>query len=199
MKNKSYTTIEEDLLLLSHKCNNHAISLREILSILSEKGLSLIILFLSLPFCQPLQIPGLSTPFGLAIAFIGLKMAFGNYVWLPKRILAKSINAHTLQKITNNILWLVKKMKRWVHPRMIYLCHSTLFQIINGFLLFLLGICLAMPLPIPFSNLLAAWSIFFIGFGSLEDDGVFILIGYLISFCTFIFFISTILALKYLI
>jgi hypothetical protein len=116
MKNKNHRTIEEDLLLLNQKCNNLSISLEEILSILSEKGLSLIILFLSLLFCQPLQIPGLSTPFGLAIAFIGLKMAFGNYAWLPKRILAKSINAHTLQKITNKILWLVKKMRRWVHP-----------------------------------------------------------------------------------
>ncbi len=195
-KTENYLTLEEGILILQQKGENSSISVGEILHILSGKGQSLILLFLSLPFCQPFQIPGLSTPFGLAIAFIGLRMAFGKRVWLPKRILAKTITPHTLQKITGKTLWLVKKMKRWVHPRLTWLCHYPVLHIINGLLISLLGIFLALPLPIPFSNLTSAWSIFLIGLGVLEDDGVFILIGYFVSLLTVAFFITMALSIK---
>jgi len=195
-KNKNNSTIEEDILLLQGKAKNSSISIGEILNILSEKGQSLIILFLSLPFCQPLQIPGLSIPFGLAIAFIGLKMAFGKYAWLPKGILEKSISPRTLQKITEKILWLLKKMKGWIYPRLAWMSYYPAAQIINGLLIFILGILLALPLPIPLSNLTAAWSILFIGLGLLKDDGVFILIGYFFSLFAFGSFVAMIFLVK---
>jgi len=195
-KNKNNSTIEEDILLLQGKAKNSSISIGEILNILSEKGQSLIILFLSLPFCQPLQIPGLSIPFGLAIAFIGLKMAFGKYAWLPKGILEKSISPRTLQKITEKILWLLKKTKGWIYPRLAWMSYYPAAQIINGLLIFILGILLALPLPIPLSNLTAAWSILFIGLGLLKDDGVFILIGYFFSLFAFGSFVAMIFLVK---
>lgn len=191
------STIEEDILLLQEKCRDSSISIGEILHILSRKGQSLIILFLSLPFCQPLQIPGLSTPFGLAIAFIGLKMAFGKYAWLPKKILAKTISPHTLQKITKKILWLLKKMQRWISPRLTLLCYYPALKIVNGLLISILGILLALPLPAPFSNLMAAWAIFLIGLGILKEDGLFILFGYFVSLLTFGFFVAMVLLVKF--
>lgn len=197
-KSKNNLTIEEDILLLQEKGKNSSISIGEILDILSEKGQSLMILFLSLPFCQPLQFPGLSTPFGLAIAFIGLKIAFGKYAWLPKRILAKSITPHTLQKITDKILWVLKKMKGWIYPRLGWLCYRPAVRILNGLLISIMGLLLALPLPTPFSNLMAAWSILFIGLGLLKDDGVFILIGYFVSLFAFGYFVAMVLLIKHL-
>lgn len=195
---KTNSTIEEDILLLQERGKNSSVSIGEILNILSEKGQSLIILFLSLPFCQPLQIPGLSTPFGLAITFIGLKIVFGKYAWLPKGILAKSITPQTLQKITEKILWLLKKMTGWIYPRFPWLCYYPATRIISGLLISILGILLALPLPIPFSNLLTAWSILFIGLGLLKDDGVFILIGYFVSLFSFGYFIAMVLLIKFI-
>lgn len=197
-KIKTNSTIEEDILLLQEKSKNSSISIGEILNILSKKGQSLIILILSLPFCQPLQIPGLSTPFGIAIAFIGLKMALGKYAWLPKGILAKSITPRTLQKITEKILWLLKKIKGWIYPRLVWLCYNPSVHIINGLLISFLGILLALPLPTPFSNLMAAWSILFLGLGLLKDDGVFILIGYFVSLFTFGYFAGMVLLIKFI-
>lgn len=197
-KTRNISNVEQAILLLQKKGKNSSISIGEILHILSGKGLPLIILFLSLPFCQPLQIPGLSTPFGLAIAFIGLKIAFGQYAWLPKRILEKSITPKTLQKITEKILWLLEKMKRWVYPRLTWLCCHPAMQMINGLLIFTLGILLALPLPTPFSNLMAAWSILLIGLGLLEDDGVVILIGYFVSLFTFGYFVAMVLLIKFI-
>lgn len=195
-KIESYRIIEEDILYLQQKGKNSSLSIGEVLHILSRKWQSLILLFLSLPFCQPFQIPGLSTPFGLAVAFIGLRMTFGKYAWLPKGILSKTINRKTLQNTTEKILWVVKKMKRWVHPRLVWICHYPALQIINGLLIFILGIFLALPLPIPFSNLMAAWSIFLIGLGLLEDDGFLVLIGYLISLFALAFLFFTVLLIK---
>lgn len=45
-------------------------------------------------------------------------------------------------------------------------------------LLILNSILLALPLPIPFSNALPAWMIFFQALGHLEEDGFFIVLSY---------------------
>lgn len=197
-KNKIDMSIEEDILLLQEKGKNTSLSMGEILNILSGKGLSLIILFLSLPFCQPLQIPGISTPFGAAIAFIGLKMTFGKYTWHPKRILAVTIPSHSLEQITEKTLWLLRKMKHWVYPRLTWLCYYPAAHIVNGLLIFILGILLALPIPAPFSNMLVAWALLFIGLGSLEDDGLFILMGYFVSLVTFAYFAVIILLIQHI-
>lgn len=198
-KAKKNPSLEEDILLLQKKGKNSSLSIGEILNILSEKSDPLIILFLSLPFCQPLQIPGLSTPFGITIVFISLKMACGKYLWLPKSILDKSISPQILQKITEKTLWLLKKMNRWIYPRLAWLYCYPISLIINSFLISVLGILLALPLPTPFSNLMAAWSIVFIALGLLKDDGVFILIGYLFSLLTFGYFVLIFLLIKHII
>lgn len=195
-KTETYLTLEKRILILKQRTEKASITVQEILHTLSGKGQSLILLFLSLPFCQPLQIPGLSIPFGLIIAFIGLRMAFGKRLWLPKYFLEKKIKPHTMQKITRKTLWLVKKIKRWVHPRLPSLCHYPALHIINGLLIFILGLCLALPLPIPFTNLSVAWSIFFIGLGILEDDGIFVLVGYLISSIAIAFFVAMSLSIN---
>lgn len=192
-----FRTFEEDIQLLQNEIKSApSISIAQILDILSGKGRPLILMLLALPFCQPIQIPGLSTPFGLIIAFMGLRMALGKGMWLPARLLQKTIATPTLQKITDNVLAVVKRIKPWVHPRLNWMCHSQVMEKVNGLMIFFLGILLALPLPIPLSNLTAAWSIFFIALGILEDDGVFVLGGYFISLLTMLFFIIIAMQLK---
>lgn len=190
-KPKNHMTLEETMLALQEKAKKGSISISEILQILSGKGRSLIFILLSLPFCQPIQIPGLSTPFGLVIAFMGLRMVFGKNMWFPERILTKKITSKVLKKLTDNVLRFIGKMRRWIHPRLDWLCQHSFTQTVNGLIIFILGIFLALPLPIPLSNLIAAWSIFLIALGLLEDDGVLILIGYAIFFLTILFFTLT--------
>ena len=189
VKINKFRTLEEGILLLRQGAKGAPLSIGEILRILSGKGRSLILILLTIPFCQPIQIPGLSTPFGLAIAFIGLRIVFGKRIWLPKKLLVKKIPSPAFEKITDKTLALVRKIKPWIHPRLIWMCHSPLMKKGNGLIIFILGIFLALPLPIPLSNLTAAWSIFLVGLGVLEDDGAFVLIGYLLSFLTVTFFL----------
>jgi len=195
-KIKKNSTLEEEIVLLQQEAKARPVSIRDLLRILSNKGRPLILIVLCLPFCQPLQIPGLSMPFGLAIAFFGLRMAFGKRIWLPKSILAKQIKSSTIEKITRKVLLLVKKTKRWIHPRLSILCRSPFMKIVNGLTIFILGFLLSLPLPIPLSNLAPAWSIFFIGIGSLEDDGIFVLLGYLTLLLAIGFYVISILSIK---
>lgn len=196
IKVKEFKTLEEELLLLKGNAEERALTLQEILTMLSGKGRSLILMLLSLPFCQPIQIPGLSTPFGLAIAFFGLRIGFGKKIWLPKWLLKKSVPQATLKMMTAKTLHLIEKMKPWIHPRLSWLSRSSLMERANGLIIFVLGILLALPLPIPLSNLTAAWSIFFIALGILEDDGLFVLIGYLISLVTIALFLLVLFTVK---
>lgn len=188
-ESKPFRTLEEGLLLLEQEAMIQPVSIEEILRILSGRGRLLLVMLLCLPFCQPLQIPGTSTPFGLLIAFIGIRMIFGKKVWLPKKLLKKRISARTLKKIVDRVLLIVRKMKRVVRPRWSWLCHSSYMRIINGSLIVILAILLALPLPVTLTNLAPAWSIFILAFAILEDDGLFVLIGQLLALASLAFFV----------
>ena len=196
MKKEQIKNLEESILLLQQEAKHKFISIGDILHLLPGKGRALVLVFLSLPFCQPLQIPGLSMPFGLSIAVIGARMIFGKYIWLPKRLLGKKFKTNTLQKVAKKTLGVVKKMKRWTYPRISGVCLFPFRHVVNGVIICLLGVFLALPLPIPLSNLTAAWAIFLMAFGMLEDDGLFMILGYLVFLITMVFFVFIALSLK---
>ncbi|MEO7599781.1 MAG: exopolysaccharide biosynthesis protein, partial [Opitutus sp.] len=63
------------------------VTLREVMAVLHGRGYVLFVMLLALPFSTPIPIPGLSTPFGLVIALIGVRLALGQKPWLPARLL----------------------------------------------------------------------------------------------------------------
>jgi hypothetical protein len=188
-KKKEVITLESSILMLQKEAKEQSLTISEILRILSGRGRPLVLLLLSLPFCQPIQIPGLSTPFGLAIAFIGLRLVFGKRIWMPKKILSITVSSDTIKKITDKTLNLLRKMKPWIHSRLVWMSNSSFMVKGNGFIISILGILLSLPLPIPLSNLSAAWSICLISIGIIEDDGLFIIIGYSVFLLTIAFFL----------
>jgi hypothetical protein len=46
----------------------------------------MLLVVVTFPFCTPLPRPGLSIPFGLVVAFIGLGLSLGQKPWLPAMI-----------------------------------------------------------------------------------------------------------------
>lgn len=174
-------TLEESLTFVLRKSKTGPLSLQEILNALSGRGTDVLLLFLSLPFCQPLQIPGMSTPFGIIIALIGLRSAVRRGVFLPKSLLNKKISSKVIDSIVTKSLWIVRKIKPFVHPRLRWICQNPVMRVPNGLIIFLAGLFLALPLPIPFSNMPAAWVVFLVALGLLEDDGLFVSIGYVIA------------------
>jgi hypothetical protein len=118
---------------------------------------------------------GLSTPFGLAIALIGLQMIIGKqHPWLPQRARRRELSISMLDRVATMLArrtrWIVKMTKRrremLVAPKLI------------GFGITLLALGLALPLPIPGSNLVFLIPIFIYAVGLLERDGLWVAIGH---------------------
>jgi hypothetical protein len=129
-----------------------------------------ILVLIAIPFF------GLSTPFGLAIALMGLQMMIGRVrPWLPKRARRRELSMAMLDRVAGLLArrtrWLVKATRRrWeglIRPRVI------------GFGIFVLAFGLALPLPIPGSNWVFLIPLFIYAVGLLERDGVWILIGHI--------------------
>lgn len=183
--------IEEILSILSEK-KEDSISLGEVVEILSRKGSSLILIFLSLPFCQPFQIPGLSTPFGLAIAFLGLRICLGKNIWLPKFLRSKKIAMEKIQKIAKLTLKSINKLKIFIQPRLFWMTQHSVMHLVNGITVTFCGVILALPLPLPLSNIIMAWVIFLIELGTVKQDGLLVLLGYCLVLITIFFILGVI-------
>ncbi|MCE5317312.1 MAG: exopolysaccharide biosynthesis protein [Parachlamydia sp.] len=187
VKRESLSDLLQKVLDLTVK--SEVITYRKLFSIFAGKGYAALIILLSLPFCLPIQIPGFSTPFGLILAFIGLRIAFGKRLWWPKWLLEKEISGQALQKAVSKSMGFVKDLQKIVKPRLETLTANPILRRLHGILIFLLALLLSLPLPIPLTNMLAAIPILCIGLGLLEDDGVALLVGYglaLVCFGAFI-------------
>jgi hypothetical protein len=119
---------------------------------------------------------GLSTPFGLAIALVGIQLAVGMArPWLPARARRRELSMAMLDRVLGLLgrrtKWLSKSTRRrWervVVPRLV------------GLGIVLLGLGLALPLPIPGSNMIFLIPLFVYAIGLLERDGVWIMLGHL--------------------
>jgi hypothetical protein len=188
-KKSHYRNLEDTFALLGAKPQKGPLTIERVLKILSGKGRYLLVFLLSIPFCFPFTLPALSIPIGVFIAFIGLRMSFGKQVWLPESILNRKISVKSMKGFSKGGVWVVRKMKYFLHPRMDVCCHSTLAHYVNGCLTTLLGMALALSYSAPLVGLAAPWSLLLLSLGLLEDDGVVMIIGYGSALLTFTFYL----------
>jgi len=123
-----------------------------VISVLQGRAYLLLLVFLGLPFCTPIPLPGLSTPFGLVVAFIGLRLALGLKPMLPRRLLNTELPAGffgKLVKFTRRIVSIFEKMLR---PRLFALTNTDFLRRLHALAIFVAGLGLLLPLPIPFTN-----------------------------------------------
>ena len=167
-----------------------SISIRTLLTSLAGRGYAVLLIILSIPFCFPINIPGFSTPFGIALAFIGFRIACAKRPWWPKRVLDINIPSKRLTKLVEKAIIVVQGLRKVLYPRINILVNHPVIRRLNGILIALLAILLSFPLPIPMTNMLAALPILCFGIGKLEDDGLVILVGYVLSLLCFAYFIA---------
>jgi hypothetical protein len=171
-------TVDLDELLAS--VGRDGMTIREIERQLQGRGFSVLIMLMAMPFVVPL-LPGLSTPFGLAIALMGIRIATLRKPWLPGFVLERRIEAKTLERIVTAIRAFAKRMERVVKPRMLFVLEWPGMPSLIGVAIASGGIVLALPLPVPFSNTLPALSVLLLAAGMIERDGGVILAGHSIG------------------
>ncbi len=169
--------ISADLRGLLDRANGGPLSLHDIEQHLKDRGYALLVLFLAAPFPIP-NIPGLSVPFGVAIGLIGWAFMVRRRPRLPDRVMKKTLEFATLQKVIPFIAKFMERLERWTKPRMRWLTTGPAMTSSIGLAILSGGFFLALPLPIPLTNGPPALSIIFLVVGMLCRDGVMVIIGH---------------------
>jgi hypothetical protein len=154
------------------------LTLGEAVMVLQGRAWTLVLILLALPFITPIPIPFLSTPLGLAIALIAVRLALGQKPWLPERLLAKPLPPGffgAMLKFSGRVL---RVLEKFLQPRAAWLAETPVFMRLHAGMIMLAALVLLLPLPVPFTNAFPAWVILLIAGGLLERDGVAIILGY---------------------
>ena len=144
---------------------------------LSETGIGLALVFVCLPFLQPLPVGGLSTVLGPFVLLQGWQLVRGRHkLWLPRWIARRPLSergSRILLSAGRKVLRLVDPLSR---PRLRAVAQA---ERASGAGIALCGAMLTMPIPIPLSNIACALPVVLWSLALLEDDGLFALLAWL--------------------
>jgi len=175
--------LSDDLKALLVAADGRAMPVGEILEHTQGRGLQTIAIILCLPFLSPVSVPFLSVPFGVAIAICGLRIAFRHGPWLPKIVLSKSIPFPILEKMLVFGIRIHTKLEKFLRPRLTTLVDSNAGTLAAGLCIALAAFFLSLPIPPPFplTNTIPGFAIILLCLGTLERDGVLVLVGYALT------------------
>jgi len=181
--------LSEELADLRTRAGQGPITLREVIQILGGRAYLLLVLLLSLPFITPIPLPGLSVPFGLAIALISLRLSLGQRPWLSKKLQRKELPAGFIAKVFRVAEKVLRFLEKFLRPRITFLTDTPLLRQLHAVLMLVAALALLLPLPIPFTNSFPAWTILLVAAGLLERDGAFVLAGYVVFAAGVLYFV----------
>lgn len=140
-------------------------------------GFGLIVLFVCVPFLQPLPLAGLSTVLGIFIALQGLQLVRGRpEPHLPGWLARRTLEAKTLHLLLGAARRFFSLADRVTRPRWRPLAAN---ERTVGAAWVLCGLALALPFPIPLSNMICATPAALLALALLEEDGAIALLGWL--------------------
>lgn len=174
--------------LLQEEVKKGPLTLQKVFDLLGEEGHGTLILFLCLPFLQPIPLPGLSTPLGFLIILVGYFLARHKAPWIPKKYAHHEISGELLLKVSELAEKIWTYVAKVVRARWVFFLENRFLQWFNFFILLFNCVLLALPLPIPFSNTVPVISIVALAIGSMEKDGLLIFFAYLWSLVVASFF-----------
>lgn len=160
---------------------SETVTVQQILTILSKRGIEALLIIFSIP----IPIPGISNLFGLILAILGVQFAFGSKLWVPKWVSKRKINSQHLKLFIEKTKDALDALHKVIHPRLPFFIQNPFMSKVNAILICLLAFIVAIPIPIPLTNILFATPILAMALGLLNDDGLFVLIGYIIVLIDF--------------
>jgi len=164
------------------------VNFREFLDLIGEQGGLISCLILVAPFLLPVSIPGSSLPFGLAIILINIAILTRTHPLIPKMVMEYKISQNAMVSLLNGMNRILKGLEKFVKPRLNIITKPYMDQINNVFMIFC-AFLLMLPLPVPLTDFLPAYSILFLTLGSVENDGYMVIAGYVVAFITAVYFL----------
>ena len=185
-ENNSKSQLSADLEMLHAQVKGKSLTLAELKEALKGRGSAMLLILLALPFCF-IAIPGLSTPFGIAICLIGGCLAMGREPWLPPFVMRRRLSTTRLAQLLTGAVKLARQLEKFVRPRLAFLRTGPGMLRLIGLGIVIASLGLMLPLPIPFSNSIPAYAVVLLALGMMEDDGLCVLLGHLTAIATWVF------------
>jgi hypothetical protein len=167
----------EELHELARRFQGRPVTLGDLFEATQGRGYHFVLLLISLPFVTPIPLPGVSIPFGIVVAVLGARMAIGQKPWLPARLLRRTLPPSFLEKLLPLASRVVRWLEYFLKPRLPFVKNHEVFSLIAGLFIAISGLFLILPLPLPFSNSLPAWTVIFLAAGAIGRDGLFFIAG----------------------
>lgn len=182
------TSLGETLTRAIDGIEGETVTLRNLMIAIGEQGLLVLCAIATLPFLIPVSIPGVSTVFGAAIVLLGIAITVNRLPWLPKRILDRPLETAKLLPALRKGVSIVSRLETWVRPRALMLSSGPMARL-NGIVLVFAALLLMAPFGlVPFSNTAPAVAILLLTMGMLQRDGLFVVLGYLGTVLTVVYF-----------
>jgi len=166
-----YPPLSEELAGLIQMFGARPMTLREVVAVVQGRAYTLLLILLALPFCTPIPLPGLSTPFGLVIALIGFRLSLRQKPWLPARLLDTTLPPRFFAKLLAAGRRMIRVLEWGLRPRCAFLVNQGIVHHLYGVIILVSGCLLMLPLPIPFSNFLPALVVVLMAAALMERDG----------------------------
>jgi hypothetical protein len=163
--------LSAQLLQLADREEHAELTLGGLMDELQGRVYTLLLVILALPMCQPIPLPGLSTPLGVAIALLGLRFALSQHPWMPKRLLATKLSGNFFPAVMRGGARVLGVFEKLLHPRMTGIFEFGQMRFLAGTVVCLCGLLLLLPLPIPGTNMLPALTVILTAAAFSERDG----------------------------
>lgn len=169
----------QDIKSLLERLAQQPLSLGDILAETSERGFSLVIALVVLPFLFPIP-PGLTGVPGTACLILSLQMAMGRRSpWLPKKIASFKFPRWFALQLLQNLKRVTRILEKIVRPRLSKLAESHYIWRLNGLCISWLAILLISPIPM--TNPIPTVAILLLAVANLEADGLLMCISYVLT------------------
>lgn len=180
--------LTDELQRLIQSFRERAVHLRDVLEVMQGRGYTMLLILLAFPFCTPLPMPGFSMPFGLVIAAIGLRLALGQRPWLPDWLLNKKLPPRFFTRLLGATHKLANWLQRLLRPRFQVIFRWWLVRHLIGMMIFISGILMMLPFPVPLSNGVPALTVLLLAAAMLEEDGYVAIAGGIMFLLALAFF-----------
>lgn len=154
------------LLAIIERIGNTPVTLRMLTDRLGDRTFGIFLILIAVFNVIPL----VSILSGLVVVILGVQMIIGKrQARLPAFIIDYSLPSNSVKRALLTLVPKVRRIEKYVRPRLIF-TEAPVVDRINGVVITILGFIII--LPIPFTNIIPAIVVIFMGIGLSERDGL---------------------------
>ncbi|MCU0548123.1 MAG: exopolysaccharide biosynthesis protein [Leptolyngbya sp. Prado105] len=169
----------QDIESLINRLSEEPLTIAAILSETSERGFSLVIGLLVIPFLFPVP-PGLTGIPGTACVLLGVQMALGRRApWLPKKVAQFKFPTSFAKQLLQNVRRVTRILEKITRPRLSRIASNSRIWQFNGICITWLSILLIAPIPL--TNPFPTVGILLLVVAMLESDGLLMCVAYALT------------------